>query len=371
MSGIFLRAIGLMSGTSLDGIDAALIESDGERIAAFGPSLTLPYETDLRDRLRGLLGRDCRGDVAAEPVVRAMTEAHADAVRALLSAGGLAPGDIDVVGFHGQTVFHRPEHGVTVQIGDGGLLARLTGIPVVDDFRSRDVAEGGQGAPLAPLFHAAVAMAWEKPVAVLNIGGVGNVTWIGPRRDEIVAFDTGPGNALLDDWTLRHTGQTMDAGGALARTGTIDESWLATALRHPYFARNAPKSLDRDEFRDLVPDHLSASDGAASLVALTAATVARAQDHLPGIAKRWLVCGGGRHNPAIMDELRKRLGASIEPIERVGLAGDDIEAQAFAFLAVRSVRGLPLSLPSTTGVRRPATGGVLHPVSNRKPLPAD
>ena len=357
-----MRAIGLMSGTSLDGIDAAMIETDGESIAAFGPAITIPYDDALRESLRRLLGRDCRNEPGATAVVRAMTEAHAVAVRKILSVSGAEPATVGVIGFHGQTVFHQPENGVTAQIGDGGLLAALTGIPVIDDFRSRDVALGGQGAPLAPLFHAAVAAAWEKPVAILNIGGVANVTWIGAPEGAILAFDTGPGNALLDDWMRRHTGRAMDAGGVLAQSGVVDQAWLEAALRHPYFGEKPPKSLDRDAFAGLVPDHLPAADGAASLVALTAVSVERGSRFLPSPAVRWLVCGGGRHNPAIMTDLRARLGVPVVPIEDAGLAGDDIEAQAFAFLAVRSLRGLPLSLPSTTGVSRPASGGVLHPV---------
>jgi anhydro-N-acetylmuramic acid kinase len=258
------RVIGLMSGTSLDGIDVALLETDGKALV-MGPSGTVPYDEGLRSRLRSVLGGV--GDVAA--VERAMTEAHGDAVRGFIARH--AVDRVDLVGFHGHTILHRPREGRTWQIGDGALLASLTGIDVVCDFRSADVAAGGEGAPLVPLYHAALAARLEKPLAVLNIGGVANVTWIGTRADEILAFDTGPGNALIDDWMLARTGKPADLEGALARTGQVDRNHVERFLAHPFFARRPPKSLDRDDFAAWLPQGLGAADGAATLTAMTVA----------------------------------------------------------------------------------------------------
>lgn len=350
-----VRAIGLMSGTSLDGVDAALIETDGVRVTATGAALTVPYPPAFRERVRGVLGD--RGDVAG--VARELTERHAEAVARLLAESGLAAADVSVVGFHGQTILHRPAERLTRQIGDGALLAGLTGIAVVDDFRTADVAAGGEGAPLVPLYHLALARGLARPLAVLNIGGVANVTYIG-ADDALVAFDTGPGNALMDDWVLATTGRAFDADGGLARSGRVDAGVLARLLAHPYFARPVPKSLDRDELGAREWAHLSPADGAATLLAFTIAAVAAAGRHFPAPPVRWLAAGGGRHNAALLDGLRQALGVPVDPVEAVGWDGDALEAQAFAFLAVRSLRGLPLSLPGTTGVPRPMPGGRHH-----------
>ncbi len=355
-------ALGLMSGTSLDGLDAALIRSDGRGRVAAGPRLTRAYDAAFRGRLRGVLGET--GPVDA--VERELTLKHAAAVRELLAEAEIAPAEVRVVGFHGHTLWHAPEAGRTRQIGDGALLAAETGIDVVCDFRARDMAEGGQGAPLAPLYHAALAAALPKPLAVLNLGGVGNLTWIGeqvasgPGADRILAFDTGPGNALIDDWAARHSGRPVDLDGALARAGRVAEDALAALLDHPYFALPPPKSLDRGAFDPAPVADLTAADGAATLTAFTAAAVARACDHLPAAPARWLVTGGGRHNPALMAALATRLTAPVAAVEAVGWDGDALEAQAFAYLGLRALDGLPLSLPGTTGVARPVTGGVRH-----------
>ncbi|NQV83782.1 MAG: anhydro-N-acetylmuramic acid kinase [Rhodospirillales bacterium] len=355
-----LTAIGLMSGTSMDGIDAAVLRTDGERVASFGPSLSIPYNAAFRNRLRACLGRDPVGDTEAEAVAEILTGYHVDAVRRLISENGVNPETVDVIGFHGHTVWHRPDQGITRQIGNGGRLARDTGIAVVSDFRVNDVAHGGQGAPFAPLYHAALSWNYEKPLAVLNIGGVANVTWISADGG-LCAFDTGPGNALIDDWVRRFDEGEMDLGGHLAHAGHVDEDALAELLDNPYFPRAYPKSLDRDDFDLSSVAHLSLVDGAATLTAFTASAVERAVHLLPAPPNRWLVCGGGRHNPAIMAALRRLLIEPVEPAEMAGWQGDALEAQAFGFLAVRSLKGLPLSLPSTTGVRQPTTGGVLHP----------
>jgi anhydro-N-acetylmuramic acid kinase len=346
------RAIGLMSGTSLDGIDVASVTTDGRHRAELGPRLTVPYSSALRAALRGVLG----GVGAVAEVERAMTEAHAEAVAQLVAAHGISA---ELIGFHGHTILHRPDERRTWQIGDGALLARLTGTDVVADFRSADVAAGGEGAPLVPLFHAALATGHEKPLAILNIGGVANVTWLGVENDAILAFDTGPGNAPIDDWALRHLAQPVDRDGALARSGRVDAARLTAFLGHPFFDRAPPKSLDRNDFVTFEGDSIAPGDGAATLTAMTAAAVARGAAHFPEPVRRWLVTGGGRHNPVLMEELTRRLAAPVAPVEAVGWDGDALEAQAFAYLAVRSREGLPISLPSTTGVARPMTGGRL------------
>jgi len=348
-------ALGLMSGTSLDGIDAALIRSDGRQQVHAGLALTVPYDPDFRAQLRGVLGG--RGAVAE--VARELTLRHGQAVRDLLARAGMAADEVTVVGFHGHTVLHEPRAGRTLQIGDGALLAAETGIDVVADFRSNDMAAGGQGAPFAPLYHAARATGLDKPLAVLNLGGVGNLTWLG-AGEEVLAFDTGPGNALIDDWAEQHTGKSRDEDGAMAGAGTLDDKALAALMAHPYFQEPPPKSLDRDAFDPRPVAGLSAVDGAATLTAFTAASVAAAIAHLPAPPRRWLVTGGGRHNPVLMAALAERLAVPVEPVEAVGWDGDALEAQAFAYLALRSLDGLPLSLPGTTGAKHPTTGGVLH-----------
>ncbi len=352
-------AIGLMSGTSMDGVDAAVVNTDGERVFGFGPAQTLVYDGSFRDRLRAVLGVDPETGEESRAVAEELTLVHAETVGRLLGDNDLKADAIDVIGFHGHTVLHRPDKGVTRQIGDGARLARETGIPVVSDFRAADVAGGGQGAPLAPLYHAALARDLDKPLAVLNVGGVANVTWISPDGG-IVAFDTGPGNALIDDWVRAQEGLAMDEGGKLAHQGTVNQAALDALMDNPYFDLPYPKSLDREDF-DIAPvAELSTADGAATLVAFTVASIDAAVHQFPALPNRWLVCGGGRHNPALMAALRGLLPQPVEPAEMAGWQGDALEAQAFAYLAVRSLQGLPLSLPGTTGVDQPTTGGVLH-----------
>lgn len=358
------RIIGLMSGTSLDGVDAALIETDGERVLSFGPALTVAYTPADRAILRAALDSAAGEGVSAShsaPIAAAdklLIRIHAEAVRRVLAAGGEPASAIDFIGFHGQTLLHRPHQSMTWQLGDGDALARETGINVVFDFRSADVAAGGQGAPLVPVYHQALVEGLEThlPVAVLNIGGVANVTYVG-NNGEILAFDTGPGNAAIDDWAHRHTGQPIDRDGALAAKGKVDEARLAAMLAHSFFGRTPPKSLDRNDFTLSAVEGLSPEDGAATLTAFTAASIAAARAHFSAAPTRWLVCGGGRRNPVLMQELRARLGVHVDPVETVGWRGDFLEAEAFAFLAARSLRGLPLSLPQTTGVPMPMPGG--------------
>lgn len=361
-----LRAMGLMSGTSLDGVDVALIETDGERVRAFGPTGYRAYAPEEREVLRQAIAdatalddRDARpGSLAkAEALV---TAAHAEAVEAFCSERAIDPASIDVVGFHGQTVLHRPARRLTVQIGDGAALAARLQVTVVSDFRAADLAAGGQGAPLVPVFHAALARDLDRPgpIAVLNVGGVANVTYIDGGREPF-ACDTGPGNALIDDFMLARTGAAHDEDGRTAAHGIVDEALVTRVLAQPFFAKTCPKSLDRNDFKVDLADH-STADGAATLTALTAAAVAQVRDHLPATPRSWIIAGGGARNPTLMRMLSQRLApASVEPAAAVGWSGDALEAQAFAFLAVRSLRGLPLTFPSTTGTPAPLTGGVI------------
>ena len=354
-----MLTLGLMSGTSLDGIDAALVTTDGESVQDFGQAATYPYAPAFRARLRSVLGG--QGPVAE--VEEELTHAHADAVLALLDKASLTPGDVDLIGFHGHTILHRPDEGRTWQIGDGALLARLTGIAVVNDFRSADVAAGGQGAPLVPVLHRALAKSLPRPLAILNLGGVGNVTWLG-EGDAMLAFDTGPGNALIDDWALARTGQPVDMDGALARQGRVDRQAVTRFAAHPFFSRRPPKSLDRDDFAAFAASlvaGLNDTDGAATLTSMTVTAAALAKGWFPQPATRWLVCGGGRHNPAIMAALAHELAVPVEPVENVGWNGDALEAQAFGLLAARSSLRRPITFPETTGARISSIGGVFHP----------
>lgn len=356
----------------MDGIDVAAIETDGETVSDFGPSALHSYRDNevalLRaavDAALGLTDRNQRPDVIGE-AERMVTALHAGAVRVFLDANGIDPASIDVTGFHGQTILHRPEARLTVQIGDGQALADETGIPVVYDLRAADVAAGGQGAPLVPVYHRALVTALDRPrpVAVLNIGGVANVTFIDGAGDPY-ACDTGPGNALIDDFMRARTGASRDENGETAGRGQVDEGAVARVLAHPFFSLKLPKSLDRNAFRAWVKDQaalseMSLEDGAATLTAITAATIAAIVPQLPKAPRTWIVCGGGASNPTLMRMLQERLSpASVEPADAAGWRADAMEAQAFAYLAVRSMRGLPITFPTTTGVSAPMTGGVL------------
>jgi len=285
-----LKVIGLMSGTSLDGIDAAILDTDGEAVAVRGPALTVPYDTGthamLRAALEAALHTPPGGPVPADiaKAERLLTDAHGAAVLALLENAALKPGDIALIGFHGQTVLHRPSDRRTWQIGDGEALARATGIPVVNEFRKADVAAGGQGAPFVPLYHLVLTGKMGRPIAVVNIGGVANLTYVG-AAGELIAFDTGPGNAALDDWALSHTGKPLDSEGKLAASGRVNETVLASMLHHPMFLQPPPKSLDRFDFPMTAVEGLSGPDGAATLTAFTAAAIARANEHLPRAAE--------------------------------------------------------------------------------------
>jgi anhydro-N-acetylmuramic acid kinase len=361
-------AVGLMTGTVLDGnIDVALLRTDGERIERFGPYELAPYPAATRALLEETLRQARQWSFAGEePAIfreaeAVLTRAQSEAVRGLAERAGLPLAEIAAVGFHGQTVLHRGPRdgrpGATRQLGDGALMHALLGVPVVYDFRSADVAAGGQGAPLAPAYHAALLRGIDPAggTAVLNLGGVANITWA--DGDRLVAFDTGPANAPINDFVRQQGGGEMDRDGRLARAGRVDEARLSTLLAHPYLAAPYPKSLDRFDFGAAMADGLGLADGAATLTAFTAAAVGRALDLLPSRPARLIVCGGGRRNPVLMEMLRERAAVRCEPAEAVGWRGDAIEAELFAFLAIRVLRGLPISFPGTTGVPAPMCGG--------------
>jgi len=365
-------ALGLMSGTSMDGVDAALVLTDGETISEFGPSAERPFATGEVSFLPTIMQNwsDYRppvGPVYATELAEAEAEidgVHGAAVAQLLARSEVTP---EVIGYHGQTIYHAPDEGWTWQLGDGAVLANAVNRPVVWDFRTADMEAGGEGAPLAPFFHFALAkhIGATEPVAFLNIGGVANVTWVDPTKSApeeegaLLAFDTGPGNALINDWMTRQDREPLDRDGAEAAKGQVDDMLLHSNATGAFLERKPPKSLDRNEFA-MVLDRMAElplSDGAATLTALTAECVAEALKHMPRAPSRWLICGGGRKNPVMMQMMADRLGAPVDPVEAVGLDGDMLEAQAFAYLAVRSIRGLPLSAPGTTACREPVTGG--------------
>lgn len=360
-------AIGTMSGTSMDGVDVALIETDGEEVSRFGAYVSRAYSPAERHILRGavtaaqnLTDRAARPQALAD-AERLVTETHLEAIDALIRKAGLHHREINVVGFHGQTVLHRPERRLTVQIGDGPLLAKRLRIPVVYDFRAADVAAGGQGAPLVPVFHRALlrGVADAGPAVVVNIGGVANVTYI-DGEDEPIAFDTGPGNAPMDELMMSRSGKTMDEDGALAATGKADEALVAAALEHSFFALPPPKSLDRADFARFELKALSLADALATVAKIIVSSIALAGRHFPKEPKRWIIAGGGTRNLTLVKMLREKLApARVQTAEDVGWQSSAIEAQGFAFLAVRSLKGLPLSFPKTTGVPTPMTGGVL------------
>src|SRR5665213_1249894 len=357
-----------MSGTSLDGVDVALIETDGERVDAFGPTGYRPYS----DAERSLLGRALaqgaelddrwkRPGVLAEAEAF-VTQVHAETVEHFLNTENIARRQVAVIGFHGQTVLHKPATRLTVQIGDGPALARRLGLPVAYDFRAADVAAGGQGAPLVPIFHQALArdLARPYPIAVLNVGGVANVTFV--DGGDPIACDTGPGNALIDDFMRARTGAPLDRDGDQAARGRVDESFIAGVLANEFFSKPYPKSLDRNAFAfsNIGLPNFSVSDGAATLSALTAASVACIVPHLPALPRAWIVAGGGAQKATLMRMLAERLKpATVETADTVGWSSQSIEAQAFGYLAVRTLKGLPITFPATTGVKEPMRGGTL------------
>lgn len=360
------KAIGLMSGTSMDGVDAALIETDGYSLFKSGPHLTVPYTLAFRNELQKLINGDYDN---ANFVEEQLTLKHANAVNKLLSDASISPNQIDLIGFHGHTISHKPDEKFTWQIGDGQLLAQTTGIDVINDFRSADVEAGGQGAPLVPIFHHLLTKEMELPIIILNIGGVANITWVDENVDKLIGFDTGPGNALIDDWVSSHGDFVYDVGGEIALSGKVNKDKLNKLMSHPFFDVPAPKSLDRDTFKPFINCTLANEtfeDGAALLTAFTVLTIVRGIKNLSRPCKTCIVVGGGRHNKAIMSQLDSKLTTNVLSGDSVGWTGDAIEAQAFGFLAVRSKLALPISFPGTTGAPNPMSGGKYYSMRHEK-----
>jgi anhydro-N-acetylmuramic acid kinase len=358
------RAVGLMSGTSMDGVDAALLETDGVRTVRSLGFVTVPYPPEFRDRVRAVLGhtRD-DADGTIKRLARDLTDHHLAAVLSLLAQTGVQANQVDVIGFHGQTITHLPAQKFTWQIGDPGHLAKMLGVKVVFDLRVSDVAAGGQGAPLLPIYHQALTAraGLALPVVLLNLGGVGNITYIGQDDGDLMAFDTGPGNALIDDLMRARAHVPYDIGGRTALSGTANRDVLAKLMDHPYFAAKPPKSLDRNDFTGTAAvEGLSTADAAATLAAFTVRSVLAAFDHLPQCPTRVLVTGGGRHNAAIMAGLSATLPCPVESVDVYRFNGDAMEAEGFAYMAVRCLNDLPISFPGTTGAPRAMTGGKVY-----------
>ena len=354
-----VTALGAMSGTSLDGVDTAVIVTDGVTIDSFGPSAYSAYSADERDILKAALGQ-WSGDAV---------EAATDVVEQVHLAALEEYDDVDLVGFHGQTLAHAPRTHGTLQVGDGAWLAEALGVPVVWDFRSADVQLGGEGAPLAPFFHFACAVHAKHtaPLGFLNLGGVGNLTYVDPSFEKpedagaLLAFDTGPANAPINDLVSKRFGRPFDEGGKIAERGTVEQGALELFLAEPFFARKPPKSLDRNDFSEMVAlvEELDDGDAAATLSGMCAAGVMEGMRHCPKPLTKLLVSGGGRHNSVLMQMISTAVDCPVMPVEAIGLDGDMLEAQAFAYLAVRVARGLPTSCPGTTGVQAAVGGGIL------------
>jgi anhydro-N-acetylmuramic acid kinase len=351
-----MRAVGVISGTSMDGIDVALVETDGRDRVTPGAGGTYPYPHAVREQLLAVFAVAAVAESAPLAALEdAVTQAHGDAIARFLAEQQI--GAIDLIGFHGQTVFHRPQRRFTRQLGHGAAIARRFGVKTVSRFRHADVAAGGEGAPLVPLYHQALAARLPQPLMVLNLGGVGNVTFI--DGETVIAFDTGPASAMIDDFVRRRRGVPFDAEGAIAAAGTPDPALVTRFAAHPYFERPAPKSLDRNDFHAAAAwvEGLSDEDGAATLAEFTVTATVAALRHVTRPPVRWLITGGGRHNRHLMRRFATELAVPVEPVEAVGWDGDFLEAQCFGYLAVRTLEGLPLSLPTTTGVPQPMTGG--------------
>lgn len=365
-------ALGLMSGTSLDGIDAAIIRTDGAAIIETGAARVTPYtpaqKTFARRAIKAAIeGRDSAAEI--DEAKTHLTKANAAAARALMEESGTGADVLDIIGYHGQTILHRPRRspegrGRSWQLGDAGLLAELTGVDVAYDFRARDLDEGGEGAPLAPVYHAArvSALGRDHPVAVVNIGGVANVTYVAPdcAESDLISFDCGPGCGLLDAWMEMRTDAAFDEGGATALSGRAREDVARLMLLHPFIRRAPPKSADRYDFKLSPVDGLSVEDGAATLALVTARAIASSARFFPSPVGEWIICGGGRRNAAILAALEIELDAPVTAAEEIGWRGDVLEAECFAYLAVRALLGAPITFPGTTGAPRPLPGGVVR-----------
>ncbi len=350
----YLQVIGLMSGTSLDGVDVALLKTDGEYLINPQQNFYLPYSLKFRDKLKRVIENRSND----EAVAKELTQIHIEAIEKFLEKYEIELKNIDLIGFHGQTIFHDPANKNTLQIGVPQLMADKMKTSVIFNFRQNDIANGGQGAPLAPIYHLALSQNLKRPVCFINIGGISNLSYLGEDR-EIIAFDAGPGNALINDWVSMHTDHKFDENGKLAASGKVHEDIVQKYLDHQFFALKSCKSLDRNDFNlDYVKD-LNLQDGAATLTEFTARAIAKSTAYIDFKPRKYYVCGGGRHNKFLMTRLEDHL-KNVRSIESLGINGDYTEAEAFAFLAARSYKSLPISFPKTTGVKTSMTGGVLY-----------
>lgn len=347
-----------MSGTSMDGVDVALIKTDGHRIVEHGGVAEFPFPQETVLAIKSVLGKSDKNDADVKSVAREITLLHALAVEKFLTQENLKPSDIDVIGFHGQTIFHAPQDGITTQIGDGDLLAAQTGIDVVYDFRVDDVLHGGQGAPLVPVYHRALCADLPKPVCLINIGGIANVTYLDNDDDKMMGFDTGPGNGMMNDIVQKFFDKDYDDKGEIAKSGTVDMAVVDEFLKHPYFSQIPPKSLDKNSFDLGCIKHLLPQDALATLLEIVVVSMRQSFSLLPQYPETILLCGGGRKNDFLMERIKQSVNCAVKDVDSMGWRGDAIEAEAFAFMAVRHLLGLPNSFPGTTGTRQPVVGGV-------------
>lgn len=353
-------AVGLMSGTSLDGIDGVILRTDGEdHIEVVAEGYT-PFHTSFAEQVQKLIAQGITLDDFLRLEQR-FTLKNVESVKALLARSGTLPEDLSVIGFHGQTLRHLPDEGLTWQMGNASLLAQQTGIAVVNDFRRADMAAGGQGAPLIPLFHQALLKEQPQPCVALNIGGIANITYCGTTENgqpTLLAADTGPGMTLLNRWIKQHTGQPMDTDGGIALSGRIHEERVQAALEHAFFAKPLPRSADTADFSCDMVAGLSVADGAATLCAITVAGIMQTLDLLPAMPQTVWTAGGGVQHPLVLTLLRRQ-NVAVRSFAELGINPDMLEAACFAWLAVRRLRGLPTSLPATTGARKQTVGGLL------------
>ena len=350
------KVLGLMSGTSADGADVALIATDGENQIEFFGGLTLPYDRELRARVLEASQHDVP-IVELARVERDITFHHAEAVADLLRTLPRESQGVSLIGFHGHTVRHLPNEQITMQIGNPWLLAERTGMRVVSDFRRHDMAVGGQGAPLVSMFHRALFPDEPRPTLIINLGGVANITWLG-ENDEIIAGDTGPGCGLIDEWIQEMAGQSHDKDGRIAERGKVDESIIESALATPFFSKSLPRSADRFDFDHVDVSGLSVEDGAATLCAVTVRAIVQAARQMAKKPAVVWVTGGGVHHPVIMRMITENFG-NVQSVRQMNLNPDTLEAECFAWLAVRHTNGLPLTIPETTGCRTAVGGGVI------------
>jgi len=350
------RAVGMMSGTSLDGVDVALVETDGKDYTKLLDFKTFEYEEAAKAMIKDAFGAT-KPNAKTRRAADCVTQVHIEALKAF--SGGKVL-EADVIGFHGQTIHHDPAQKFTWQIGDAQKIADEMGVRVVADMRQADIAAGGQGAPLLPLCHRSFAAKIDKPIAILNLGGVANITWLGAERTDILAFDTGPANAPIDDLVKAKTGEAYDSNGSRALAGTHLQRLIDGWLDHTFFDQTPPKSLDRNQWDVSAVTEFELNDAIATLAQFGVQAVIKSLQHLPDTPHAMYVAGGGRHNKAMMKWLNEALPYPVLPVEDIGWNGDALEAQGFAYLAVRSLLGLALTVPTTTGVPEAMTGGVVY-----------